>query len=214
MGAARLFFPVADEHIKVGVVSLIGVFTRPVLRAGDWRATLWKASKYSVTMGLLEKFSISVTLFDSMSVERRESCDLSSNNIGLLRRCLAPSVPGRVSDRLRWWWVSEVSFAGTENGLGETGNGELTEPNIVLAVGRGSGVVGDGGAFGLGPGEGHKMAGVDEESESIKRSSPSRLFDSSYGSTTVGSDDGGGYKSSSYSSSVTLISMTNSYLLP
>lgn len=83
------------------MVSLTGVLTRPVLKAGDWRASLWKASKDSVTMGLLEKLSISVTLFDSIRVERRERWDLSSNNIGRLRRCLVPSVPGRVSDRLR-----------------------------------------------------------------------------------------------------------------
>jgi len=83
------------------MVSLIGVFIRPVLRAGDCKATLWKASKDSVTTGLLEKCSISVTLFDSMSVERRERCDLSSNNIGRLRRFLVPGMGGRVSDRLR-----------------------------------------------------------------------------------------------------------------
>ena len=60
-----------------------------------------------------------------------------------------------------------MSLAGTENGLEEIDIGERVEPNIVLAVGTGSGVVGDGGAFGLEPGEGHKMAAVTEESESI-----------------------------------------------
>jgi len=105
--AVRFFLPVcpeAGENVADGkgcMVSLIGVFIRPVLRAGDCNATLWNASKDSVTTGLLEKLSISDTLFDSMSVERRERCDLSSNSIGLLRRCLFPSIVGRVSDRLR-----------------------------------------------------------------------------------------------------------------
>ena len=60
-----------------------------------------------------------------------------------------------------------MSLTGTENGLGEIGMGELVEPNIVLAVGMGSGVTGDGGAFGLESGEGHKITGVAEELESI-----------------------------------------------
>lgn len=57
-------------------------------------------------------------------------------------------------------------MAGTENGLGEIGIGELAEPNIVL-IGTGSGVVGDGGTFGLESGEGHKVADVADEAESI-----------------------------------------------
>ena len=107
MAAALSLLPVwleADDEVADGegpMVSLIGVFARPVLSAGDCKATLWKASKDSVTTGLLEKFSIPVTLFDSMSVERRERCDLSSNSIGRLRRCLVPGMAGRVSDRLR-----------------------------------------------------------------------------------------------------------------
>ena len=107
MDAFLFFLPAWAEVVgkvadgKGCTVSLPGVFTRPVLRAGDWRATLWKASKDPVTMGLLEKLSISVTSFDSMSVERRERCDLSSNNIGRLRRYLCPGVAGRVSDQLR-----------------------------------------------------------------------------------------------------------------
>ena len=93
-----------------------------------------------------------------------------------------------------------MSLAGTENGLGEIGIGEWAEPNIVLAVGMGSGELGDGGAFGLESGEGHMIAGM-VESELINWFPSSGLFDSSYGSTTVGS----GYKSGSYSSSVTLV---------
>lgn len=120
-------------------------------------------------MGLLEKLSISVTLFDSMSVERRDRCDLSSNSIGRLRRCLDPGVGGSVSDRLRWWWESPSGslLVGTENGLGETGIGELAEPNIVLAVGTGSGVVGDGGTFGLESEGGHRVEDAAEEDESM-----------------------------------------------
>ena len=107
MDAARSLLPArleADDKVADGkdpMVSLIGVFVRPVLRAGDCKATLWKASKDSVTTGLLEKFSIPDTLFDSMSVERRDRCDLSSNNIGRLRRFLVPGMSGSVSDRLR-----------------------------------------------------------------------------------------------------------------
>lgn len=92
-GVARDLFPAcpkAEVDGKGGVRPQFGVLTRPVLRAGDCKATLWKASKDSVTTGLLEKLSISERLFDSMSVERRERCDLSSNNIGRLRKCLLP----------------------------------------------------------------------------------------------------------------------------
>jgi hypothetical protein len=78
---------------------------------------------------------------------------------------------------------------GTENGLGEIGNGELVEPNVVLPVGMGSGVDGDGGTFGLKPGEGHKVA---DGAEGVDNSPPpSGLADSSSGSTTVGSNEGG-----------------------
>lgn len=106
-----------------------------------------------------------------------------------------------------------MSLIGTENGLGDIGVGEWTEPNNVLAVGTGSGVVGDGGTFGLEPGEG-QVADAAEEAESIYRPSRSGSSDSSYGSTTMGSDGGGDYKSGPDSSAVTLIPMTNSYLLP
>ena len=57
-------------------------------------------------------------------------------------------------------------------------------------------MVGDGKTFGLESGEGHNIAGVTEESESINWSSLSGL-DSSYGSTTVGNDDWGDCKSGS-----------------
>jgi len=80
-----------------------------------------------------------------------------------------------------------MSLAGAEKGLGETGIGEWAAPNIVL-VGTGSGVVGDGGTFGLKSGEGHKVADVTEEAEPIVCPSPCGSFpDSSYGSMTVGS---------------------------
>jgi len=82
-----------------------------------------------------------------------------------------------------------VSLTGTENGLGEIGIGKWAEPNIVLAVGTGSRSVGDGGTPGLKSGEGHKVADV-----GIGLQSGS--FDSSNGSTTVGSDDNGDCKSS------------------
>jgi len=88
---------------------------------------------------------------------------------------------------------------GTENGLGEIGVGEWAEPNIALAVGTGSGVVGDGGTFGLEFGEGHTVADESEEPELINRPSRPGSVDSSYGLTTVGSNGGGGWKSCSYS---------------
>ena len=78
-------------------------------------------------------------------------------------------------------------------------------PNIVL-VGTGSGVVGDGGTFGLESGEGHKVADVTEEAEPIDCSSPCGSFpDSSYGSMTVGS---GSWKYSSRPLAVTLAFVT------
>lgn len=175
LGAVRFFLQIWPEAEGKGaegegdMASLIGVFTRPVLRAGDCKATRWKASKESATTGLLEKFSISVTSFDSISVERRERCDLSSNSIGRLRRCLSPGVGGRVSDRLRWWRGSAgwSLLRGAESGLGEIGIGEWADPNIVLAVGTGSGVVGDGGTLGLGSGGGHKVGDVAKDGELI-----------------------------------------------
>jgi hypothetical protein len=89
---------------------------------------------------------------------------------------------------------------GAENGLGDTGIGEWAEPNDVLAVGTGSGVVGDGGTFGFGSGEGHKVEDAAEEAESMYPPSLSGSFaDSSYGSRTVGSGEGGGWKSGSHS---------------
>lgn len=84
---------------------------------------------------------------------------------------------------------------GTENGLGETGNGEWDEPNIVLPVGTGSGVTGDGGSFGLKSGEGHKVADGMEAEGSINSTAPSGSVNSSGGSTTVGSDERGDCKS-------------------
>ena len=73
-------------------------------------------------------------------------------------------------------------------------------PNIVL-VGTGSGVVGDGGTFGLDSGEGHKMEDVTDEAEPIDCPSPCGSFpDSSCGSTTVGS---GSWESSSHPLAVT-----------
>lgn len=101
---AALVWPEAGGKVadgKGGNGPRFGAFTRPIFRGGDCRATLWKASKDSVTTGLLEKLSISVRLFDSMSVERRERCDVLSSSIGRLRRCRLPCVGGRVSDRLR-----------------------------------------------------------------------------------------------------------------
>lgn len=66
-----------------------------------------------------------------------------------------------------------------ENGLGETGDGEWIEPNSVLAVGTGSAVVGDGGTFGLEPGEGHREVDAVEEVELVGWPWPSRSSDSS-----------------------------------
>ena len=63
-----------------------------------------------------------------------------------------------------------MSLTGTENNLGDIGVGEWTEPNSVLAVGTGSGVVGDGGTFGLEFGEG-QVADAAEEAESMYRPS-------------------------------------------
>jgi len=61
-------------------------------------------------------------------------------------------------------------------GQGEIGIGEGTVPNIVLDVGTGSGVIGDGGTFGLESGEGHTIADVTEEAEPIDCPSPSWLL--------------------------------------
>jgi hypothetical protein len=63
--------------------------------------------------------------------------------------------------------ISRGSLDGDGNGLGEIGIGEWAEPNIVLDVGTGSGVAGDGGTFGLESGEGHRVTDVAEEAELI-----------------------------------------------
>ena len=68
---------------------------------------------------------------------------------------------------------------GTENGLEVIGEG--AGPNIALPDGMRSGVIGDGGTFGLELGDGHRVV-VTEEVESP----PPRLPDSWKGSTTVG----------------------------
>ena len=80
------------------------------------------------------------------------------------------------------------SLRGMGSGLGETGIGEWAKPKI---VGTGSGVDGDGGTFGLEAGEGHKVADGAEEEGSTGSPPPSESVDSSCGSTTVGSDEGG-----------------------
>ena len=84
-------------------------------------------------------------------------------------------------------------------------------PNIDF-IGTGSGVVGDGGSFGLESGEGHKVADVAEEAEATDCPEPCGPFpDSSYGSTTVGSSV---WKSSSQLEVISLTLVTKSYLLP
>lgn len=102
---------------------------------------------------------------------------------------------------------------GTENGLGETGIEEWDEPNFVLPVGTGSGVTGDGGSFGLEPGEGHNVAGGAEEVEPANPLPQSGSADSSCGSMTVGSDEGGNCKFCLHSWMVSLISVSSSHLL-
>lgn len=106
-----------------------------------------------------------------------------------------------------------MSPTGAGNGLGETGIGVRAGPNIVLSLGTGSGVVGDGGTLGLAAGDGHKAAEAAEEAGSRKPPSPSELFDSSNGSKTVGSDGGGDCKSGSYSWVVSRTLMIDPYLL-
>lgn len=56
-----------------------------------------------------------------------------------------------------------------------------------------SGVVGDGGTFGLEPGDGHKLADVTEEVGSANSPSAPGSLDSSCGSMTIGRDEGGDF---------------------
>ena len=59
-------------------------------------------------------------------------------------------------------------------------------------------MVGDGGTFGLEPGDGHKAEDVTGEVGSVNSPSPPGSLDSSCGSMTIGRDGGGDCKSDLY----------------